>query len=149
VVPPPSELRVHFTGRLQSNKINALAPVVDVFQTIDRPSLADALGTRLPGARVLVQVNVSDEPAKGGCPPGDTATLVERCRERGLVVEGLMTVGRTGPPAEAAAGFSLLRGQCDDLGLAVCSMGMTGDLEVAVAEGATMVRVGTALFGPR
>jgi PLP dependent protein len=151
-VPPtarPFRLRVHFTGRLQSNKINALAPVIDLWQTVDRFSVADALGTRAPGAAVLVQVNVSDEPTKGGCAPADTGALVDRCRARGLLVEGLMTVGRTGDAVDAAAGFALLRSQCDALGLAVCSMGMTGDLEVAAAEGSTMIRVGTALFGAR
>jgi PLP dependent protein len=145
----PFRMRVHFTGRLQSNKINALAPVIDLWQTVDRVSLADALGRRAGGAAVLVQVNVSDEPSKGGCAPEDTAALVAHCQAVGLRVDGLMTVGRTGAPRDTAAVFALARRQCDELGLAVCSMGMSDDLEVAVAEGSTMIRVGTALFGSR
>ena len=146
---PSAAARVHFIGRLQSNKIRMLAPVVTLWQTIDRAPLADALAQRVPGARVLVQVNVSDEPAKGGCAPDAAPALVERCRALGLSVEGLMTVGRTGAPDDARPGFARLRSLCDRMGLAVCSMGMTDDLEAAVAEGATMVRVGSALFGMR
>jgi PLP dependent protein len=145
----PFSVTVHFIGRLQSNKIRQLVPVVDVFQTIDRASLIDELARRRPGARMMVQVNVSDEPQKGGCPPGDTSMLVEAARTAGLTVEGLMTVGRTGSPSDAAAGFALLRQLADRAGVRHCSMGMTDDLEAAVAEGSTMIRVGSALFGSR
>jgi PLP dependent protein len=98
---------------------------------------------------MMVQVNVSDEPQKGGCRPDDTAMLVDAARSAGLVVDGLMTVGRTGSPAQAAAGFAVLRRLADHVSVRHCSMGMTDDLEVAVAEGSTMVRVGSALFGKR
>jgi uncharacterized pyridoxal phosphate-containing UPF0001 family protein len=97
----------------------------------------------------LAQVNVSDEPQKGGCQPSEARTLVSALGDLGLDVAGLMTVGRTGDPHEARAGFATLSRLADDLGLAVRSMGMSNDLEAAVAEGATMVRVGSALFGPR
>lgn len=143
------DVRWHFIGRLQRNKVRQLASVVDVWQTVDRLSLGVEIAKRAPGARVLVQVNVSDEPQKGGCAPGETAELVARLRDAGLDVAGLMTVGRTGPPDEARVGFATLRGLADRLDLAIRSMGMSGDLEAAVAEGATMVRVGAALFGPR
>jgi len=141
--------RVHFIGRLQSNKIRSMAGVVDLWQSIDRASLVEPLAKVWPPAKVLVQVNVSDEPGKGGCAPGEVTALVARLREREVVVEGLMAVGRTGPPESARPGFRLLRALVDDLGLPTCSMGMTDDLEVAVEEGSTMVRVGSALFGPR
>ena len=97
----------------------------------------------------MVQVNVSDEPQKGGCAPGDAAGLVALARDRGLLVQGLMTVGRTGPPEAARSGFRLLRTLADEVGVRHCSMGMSEDLDVAVSEGATMVRVGTSLFGER
>jgi pyridoxal phosphate enzyme (YggS family) len=151
-VPPgarPFAVRVHFIGRLQSNKVRQLAPVVDVFQTVDRFSLVREIAQRKPGASVMIQVNVSDEPQKGGCTPDDVAPLVEHALAAGLLVDGLMTVGRTGTPEQAGQGFRLLRSVADRLGLAECSMGMTDDLEVAVAEGSTMVRVGSALFGKR
>lgn len=148
----PGELRpqAHFIGRLQSNKVRLLAPIVDVWQSVDRPSLIDALVARAPGARILVQVNATDEADKGGCRPDEVGDLVATARRGGLDVLGLMTVGPThGPPSDARAGFARVRAMCDELGLAVCSMGMSHDLEVAVGEGSTMVRVGTALFGDR
>jgi pyridoxal phosphate enzyme (YggS family) len=141
--------RVHFIGRLQSNKVRSLAQAVDLWQSIDRISLVEPLAALDPPPRVLVQVNVTDEPQKGGCAPEEVTALVARLCERGVVVEGLMAVGRTGSPDEARPGFRLLRELADDHGLAIRSMGMTDDLEVAVEEGSTMVRVGSALFGPR
>jgi pyridoxal phosphate enzyme (YggS family) len=141
--------RIHFIGRLQTNKVRHLVPFVDVWQTVDREHAATEVARRAPGATVLVQVNVSDEPQKGGCAPGETEVLVSRCRDLGLEVLGLMTVGRTGSPDDARAGFTLLATLADRLGLPERSMGMTDDLEVAVREGATMVRIGTALFGAR
>jgi pyridoxal phosphate enzyme (YggS family) len=144
---PPE--RVHFIGRLQSNKVRLLAGAVDLWQTVDRLSLGTELARRAPGARVLVQVNVTDEASKGGCRPEDAGGLITRLRDLDLAVEGVMTIGATGAPEGARPGFRLLRRIADEHGLATCSMGMTDDLEVAVEEGSTMVRVGSALFGLR
>lgn len=141
--------RWHFIGRLQRNKIRKIADVVHLWQSVDRPELAAEIAKRAPGARVLVQVDVAGIGGRGGCAPDDTAGLVGRCREAGLEVAGLMAVGAPGTPEDARPGFRLLASQAQDLGLAELSMGMTADMEVAVEEGATMVRVGTALFGPR
>ncbi len=143
------EVRWHAIGRLQRNKVRSLAGVVALWQTVDRLDLGREIAKRAPGAAVLVQVNVSEEPQKGGCAPAETADLVAALVDSGLDVAGLMTVGRTGSPDEARAGFALLRRLADDLDLSVRSMGMSGDLDAAVAEGSTMVRVGSALFGPR
>jgi pyridoxal phosphate enzyme (YggS family) len=141
---------VHFIGHLQTNKVRQLAPVVDVWQTVDRPAAVDALGRRAsPGATVFVQVNVDDEPQQGGCAPSDAPAIVEAAVDAGLDVVGLMAIGRAGGGEAARPGFRMLRSLVDELGLSECSMGMSGDLEVAVQEGSTMVRVGTALFGPR
>ena len=141
---------VHFIGRLQRNKIRQLTGIVDVWCSLDRESVIDEVGRRAPGARVLIQIDTTEDPAKGGCGLDEAAALVERARSLGLLVEGLMTVGPTGMDAEAARpGFRAVRRLVDELGLAVCSMGMTGDLTVAVQEGSTEVRVGTALFGAR
>ena len=139
----------HAIGRLQRNKVRSLAGIVGLWQTVDRTDLAAEIGRRDPGAKILVQVNVSGEPQKGGCEPSETPALVDAARQAGLAVQGLMTVGRTGLPSEARTGFATLRRLADDLELPVRSMGMSGDLESAVAEGATMLRVGAALFGPR
>jgi pyridoxal phosphate enzyme (YggS family) len=139
--------RWHFIGRLQRNKVKSLAEVVDLWHSIDRQELAEPLSRFAPGARVLVEVNLSDEPQKGGCRPEETGALVERLTGAGLVVEGLMTVpAASGDPRPVFAG---LRDLAAGLGLACLSMGMTSDFEAAIAEGATMVRVGSAIFGPR
>jgi pyridoxal phosphate enzyme (YggS family) len=143
-------VEVHFIGQLQTNKVRQLAGVVDVYETVDRARLARELAKRAPGARVLVQVDTGDEEGKGGCPLDRVDDLVAEVRALGLDLSGLMTVGPTEGGAEAARpGFRAVRALVDRYGLAVCSMGMTGDLEVAVQEGTTQVRVGTALFGPR
>lgn len=141
--------RWHVIGRLQRNKVRMLAPLVARWDSVDRLQLGKEIAKRAPGAELLVQVNVSDEPQKGGCSPGECAGLVARLRDEGLQVRGLMAVGATGAPDAARPGFALLRTLADDLDLPVRSMGMSADLEVAVAEGSTEVRVGTALFGPR
>lgn len=139
----------HFVGRLQRNKVRALAALVSVWQSIDRLALVDEVARRAPGARVLLQVDATGEPQKGGCPPAEVPTLLAAARAAGLEVAGLMAVGPTGPPNLARPAFRTVNALADDLGLAERSMGMTGDLEVAVEEGSTMVRVGTALFGRR
>ena len=141
---------VHFIGHLQSNKVKHLAPVVDVWESVDRQAAIDALERHAaPGSTVLVQVNVSGAEQQGGCPPDEAPALVASARQAGLHVAGLMAIGAAGEPAVVRPGFRLLRRLVDELGLAECSMGMTADLEVAVEEGSTMVRVGTAIFGPR
>jgi PLP dependent protein len=146
----PHRPRVDFIGRLQSNKVRQIAGVVDRWATVDRSSLADEIARRDPGGHVLVQVNAARETEKGGCHPDEVSALVAHCRERGLQVDGLMTVGpTTGRPDDALPGFRLVRRLVDDLGLSVCSMGMTGDLKQAIELGATNVRIGSALFGAR
>ncbi len=80
--PPGPRPEVHFIGRLQSRKVRALAGVVDVWQSIDRPVLVEEVARRAPGARIMVQVNVSDEPQKGGCAPGEAPALVSAARAR-------------------------------------------------------------------
>lgn len=146
----PAHPPVHFLGRLQSNKIRSLASVVSVWQSVDRVSLIDELVKRAPRARIYIQVNATDEPDKGGCALQAVAGLVDQARAGGLVVEGLMTVGPTdADPERTQAAFHTVRAAADDLELGGCSMGMSGDIELALAAGSTMVRVGTALFGER
>lgn len=143
-------VRVHFIGQLQSNKVRQLVGLVHRFESTDRTSLIDEIARRAPGAHVLVQVGTAEASGKGGCLPDEVPSLVEHATAAGLVVEGLMTVGPTeGGPEAARPGFRRVRALVDQLGLEVCSMGMSADLEVAVAEGSTEVRLGTALFGDR
>jgi PLP dependent protein len=141
------EVRWDFIGRLQRNKVRSVASIVSLWQSVDRAELVEELARRTPGARMLVQVNLAEEPQKGGCAPGEVAGLVAAGRRAGLTVEGLMTV----PPAEGdpRGCFSALREMAERLDLPQLSMGMSGDYEIAVEEGATIVRVGSAIFGPR
>lgn len=140
---------VHFIGRLQRNKVRQLAPYVGLWQSVDREPLAAEIAARAPGSAVLVQLDLSGEPGKGGCPIDGGAALVGAARGMGLDVRGLMGVGPTGPPELARAGFATLVALADELDLPVRSIGMSADLEVAVQEGSTMVRIGRDLFGPR
>jgi pyridoxal phosphate enzyme (YggS family) len=144
------DVAVHFIGQLQSNKVRQIAGIVDVYETVDRPALITEIAKRAPAAHVLIQIDTTGEPGKGGCQPADAARLVDQAATAGLVVDGLMTVGPTEGGADAARpGFRTVRRMCDDLGLTTCSMGMTDDFVVAVQEGSTRVRLGSALFGMR
>ena len=145
---PPAP-RWHFLGHVQRRKVRSIAGAVHLWQAVDRFAAGAEIAARSPGASVLVQVNVSGEAAKNGCPPDDTRSLVEELLGLGLSVGGLMAMGPTGPPEAARPGFRLVTALADELGLPERSMGMSDDLEVAVQEGATIVRVGRALFGPR
>ena len=143
-----TDVRWHFIGGLQRNKVKMLAGRVHVWHTVDRQSLVDELAKRCPAANILIQVNTTDEPQKSGCLPDEVPKLVEDARERGLDVTGLMTIGPT-DGSDPRAAFVRLRELGENEGLAELSMGMSGDYEVAVREGATMVRIGSALFGSR
>lgn len=141
----------HFIGGLQSNKVKSLVGRVAVWETMDRPKLLDELAKRSddPTAeRVYIQVNTTLEDQKSGCRPDQAAGLVEHARSLGLQVEGLMTIGPTGG-ADPRGAFDQLNKLADEIGLAQRSMGMSGDYELAVSCGATVVRIGSALFGPR
>jgi pyridoxal phosphate enzyme (YggS family) len=146
--PAAEAVRWHWVGRLQRNKVRQVADRVALWHSVDRAELGAEIARRAPGARVLAQVNTSGEDTKGGCRPAEVAALVADLRADGLDVRGLMTVAAPGPD-RAAASFRLLRTLADDLSLPERSMGMSDDLDAAVAEGATLVRVGTALFGER
>lgn len=141
---------VHFIGQLQSNKVRTVVRHAQVIQSVDRRSLVDEIARRAPGMRIMVQVVPEGEVGKGGCALAEVPALVESARSAGLEVLGLMCVAPT-VGGEAAAGphFAATRALVDRLGLGECSMGMSGDLEVAVREGSTMVRIGSALFGAR
>jgi len=142
-------VRWHFVGRIQRNKVALVADDIHLWHGVDRAAVGDTIAQRVPGAAVLVQVDVSGEPQKGGCPPDAVPRLVDHLKASGLDVRGLMAVGPAGVPQDARAGFRLVAALADELGLAERSMGMSDDLEVAVEEGATIVRIGRALLGPR
>ena len=138
----------HFLGALQRNKLPRLAPRVGVYESVASRRDAEHVASHAPGARCFVQVDVSRRPGRAGCPPEETPGVVAAAAAAGLAVEGLMCVASP-DPAAAAAEFAGLRRSADALGLEGCSMGMSGDLEAACRAGATVVRLGTALFGER
>jgi pyridoxal phosphate enzyme (YggS family) len=140
--------RWHFLGRIQRRDVRR-ATGVALWQSVDRMAAGEEIAKRWPGAAVLVQVNTTGEPQKQGCAPEDAPALVDGVRRLGLDAQGLMTIGPAGPAEGAREAFAVLAATGRSLHLRQLSMGMTDDLEVAVQEGATMVRVGRALFGPR
>ena len=149
-------LPVHFIGQLQTNKIKSLFDIVDVWQSVDRASVVTELvkrqlaRTSAGRCEILVQVNTTSEIDKGGCEPTEVEALVQQARKGGLDVTGLMTVGPTDMDSgKTRAAFRLLKQMASDMGVEQLSMGMTADVEIAVEEGSTLVRVGTALFGQR
>ena len=162
--PATAALRIewHMVGRLQRNKAALAARLFDVVESVDRPELADALARRAESERnpldVYLQVSLCGEPQKGGCDADDLPALVRHVLERpSLRLAGLMTVpAGNADPEQSRPAFRRLRELRaellrDDPTLAPLglSMGMSGDFEVAIEEGATLVRVGTALFGER
>jgi pyridoxal phosphate enzyme (YggS family) len=146
-----SDVALHLVGQLQSNKAEDAVRLFNCIHSLDRPSLVGALAKAMDraGRRIpcFVQVNIGDEPQKGGCAIADVPALLTEARGADVPVMGLMCV----PPAgiEAAPYFALLGKIADDHGLAGLSMGMSDDFETAVMLGATHVRVGSALFGAR
>jgi len=146
----PAGARWHFLGALQRNKIARLAPHVYMWHSLDSEQAALYLARHKPGAAVLVQVKVAGGPARRGLSPDQVPGLVGLARRSGLDVPGLMVVGRAAsPPDELRSTFAMVAQLARSLGLSELSMGMSDDFELAVAEGATIVRLGRALFGDR
>jgi len=139
----------HFIGRLQRRKVRQLAGIVKVWQSVDSKPLLEEIAKRDPGARVLVQVNLSDDLGRGGATSEEAPDLVGYGRDIGLDVAGLMAIAPIGHVEEARRGFRTVAQVAAELRLAEVSTGMSDDFEIAVEEGSTMVRIGSALFGAR
>ena len=146
------EAELHMIGALQSNKAGEAVELFDVIQTLDRPKLAQALAKEMARQgrrpRLFVQVNTGEEPQKAGIAPGGLPDFLALCQgELGLGIEGLMAI----PPEDEdiALHAALLAKLARRHGLPGVSIGMSGDYEAAIAFGATLVRVGTAIFGAR
>ncbi len=149
------DIELHMVGQLQSNKAGDAVELFDCIHSLDRPSLVKALAKAMDKADkrmpCFVQVDVGEEPQKGGCPVGDLPALLETARAADIPLAGLMCVPPSG--IEPAPFFALLGKLADDNGFDQLSMGlsmgMSGDFETAIMLGATHVRVGSALFGAR
>jgi PLP dependent protein len=154
----PAGVEWHLIGHLQTNKVKFIEGRFQMVQSVDRAGLAETLDARLQSPLdVLVEVNVAEEPQKTGASPADVAAVAGAVQgARHLRLRGLMTVAPMVPDPEAVRSvFRQLRALRDDMSqrlgvaLPVLSMGMTDDYAIAVEEGATMLRLGRALFGPR
>jgi len=149
------DIQWRFIGHLQRNKIKLIEHARATVDTVDSVRLAEALSARAAASgrdvEVLLQVNVGGEAQKSGCTPDEVPRLAEAVRALpGVALRGLMTVAPHLDDLEAIRPFfATLRGLAEAQGLAELSMGMTHDLEPAVEEGATILRIGTAIFGPR
>jgi pyridoxal phosphate enzyme (YggS family) len=148
------DLRFRFIGALQRNKVKMLLPQAQVIETLASLDAARTISGRAAAlgidAHALVQVNVSAEPQKSGVAPAALAGLLHAMAGLAhLSIDGLMAIPAAADPAAARASYAELRRLRDAAGLRELSMGMSDDLEIAIAEGATSVRVGTAIFGPR
>ncbi len=146
------DVELHLIGPLQSNKAAQAVALFDVIQTVDRAKIAAALAQEMKqqgkSPRLLVQVNIGQEGQKAGIAPGKTEALIASCKsDYRLTITGLMCI----PPVDSSPKqyFSDLAGLARELGLPEISMGMSSDFEAAIKEGATLVRVGSAIFGAR
>ena len=147
------DIELHLIGPLQTNKLKAALDLFHTIQTVDRPSLRDKLLTMkqqnpeqsMP--ELYIQVNIGDEPQKSGISTKEAPNFIEETRAMGLSIKGLMAI----PPMGVLATpyFALLKKLADQYGITELSMGMSGDYDKAITVGATLVRVGSALFGER
>ncbi len=154
-------LKVHFIGQLQTNKLKYVCGKTELIQSVDRPELAALLQSRAASMgvaqNILLQVNIGNEPQKGGVPPEDCIAFAEKLAEcSNLRVSGLMCVppdceGEAVRPyfRKMRALYEAMRQAFPALPISLLSMGMSHDFEIAIQEGATMVRIGSALFGKR
>jgi pyridoxal phosphate enzyme (YggS family) len=147
-----ADIELHLIGPLQSNKARQAVALFDAIETVDRDKIAAELAKEIArqgkAPKLYVQVNTGSEPQKAGIEPAEAVAFVARCREtHGLAIEGLMCI----PPIEENPGphFALLERLARQASLAKLSMGMSSDYKLAVAFGATCVRVGSAIFGTR
>ena len=145
------DLKLHLIGGLQTNKVRDAVALFDVIESVDRVELAEKLAAEIKkqgrNPSCFVQVNTGEEPQKSGVAPNAAAALVEKCRALGLNVVGLMCI----PPAddEPSPHFAFLKKLARQSGVKELSMGMSADYPLAIQQGATFVRIGTALFGQR
>ena len=145
------DVEVHLLGPLQTNKARQAMELFEAIHSLDRPKLANTLARlaqelgKCPD--LFIQVNTGEEPQKAGILPADADAFIQECRALDLPIVGLMSI----PPAdeEASLHFALLRKIAERNGVEGLSMGMSGDFERAIAQGATHVRVGSAIFGAR
>lgn len=148
-VPIPGALQTHFIGRIQRNKVRKIAEVVDLWHSVSRPEVLAELAKRCDRPRALIQVAAAGDPSKDGVAPGDVESMLDTAQAHGVDVLGLMTIGVHGDAPRSRQSFVEVARLADTFGLAERSMGMSGDYRDALEAGATMLRLGSLLFGQR
>ncbi len=143
------DARLHFIGRIQRNKVRKIADAVDLWHSVDRIEIVDEIAKRSPGAPILLQVQPSGDETKAGFVAEEIESVLAYAVDAELDVRGLMTMGVHGDEAATRQTFDRVTALADRLDLAERSMGMSGDRLAALGAGSTMLRVGSALFGPR
>jgi pyridoxal phosphate enzyme (YggS family) len=140
---------VHFMGRIQRNKVRKIADHVDLWHSVARPEILSEIAKRRPSPRVLIQVRPYGDESKDGVGPEALEEMLSVGEEQGVDVAGLMTIGVLGDPDATRASFIEVNRLADEYGLVERSMGMSGDYRDALSAGATMLRLGSVLFGDR
>jgi len=146
---PDDRPTIHFIGRIQRNKVRKVIDDVALWHSVARPEILTELGKRRPGARALLQLSVADDPTKDGITGAEIPSMLEVAEAADVRVEGFMTIGVQGDAAASAAAFHEVDRLAEAHGVAERSMGMSNDWRDAAAAGATLLRLGSVLFGPR
>ena len=145
----PDDVRVHFIGRIQRNKVRRIADRVVLWHSVARPEIVREIAARADAAEILIQVRPIDDPTKDGVSPAELPAMLAIAGELGVSVRGLMTIGVHGDPVATREVFAKTRALASEHALEELSMGMSDDYLLALEEGSTMLRLGTVLFGPR
>ncbi len=148
-LPLPDGTRAHFIGRIQRNKVRKVASAVHLWHSVSRPEVVVEIAKRSNEPRILIQVAAAGDTTKDGITPGELESMLEVARDHEVEVAGLMTIGVLGDHERTVQSFVDLNRLAEENDLRERSMGMSGDYRDALAQGATMLRLGSALFGPR
>ena len=145
----PADVDVHFIGRIQRNKVRRIVDRVSLWHSVARPEVIDEIGRRAEDVNVLIQIRPEGDPSKEGIAAEDLESTLARAHDAGVIVRGLMTMGVFGDDSATRTAFARTRRLAERFDLAEISMGMSDDYRLALDEGATILRLGTILFGPR
>jgi len=139
----------HMIGRIQRNKVRKLSETVDLWHSVDREELIAEISKHKSDSKILIQVDMNDRHEQGGCSPENVPNLIEFASDKGVKVEGLMTIGVDHDIEATKNIFAELAKLSKKMGLKEISMGMSNDFEIAIDYGATILRVGRSIFGER
>ncbi|MBL89441.1 MAG: YggS family pyridoxal phosphate-dependent enzyme [Actinobacteria bacterium] len=146
---PSDKVIWHMIGNIQRNKVKKLSGIIELWHSVYRMEIIEEISKFKQDSKILIQVDMHKRYEQGGCSPEEVSSLVESATERGLNVQGLMTIGLNQNIEETKKTFASLSKLSESLGLKEISMGMSDDFEIAIDHGATILRLGRAIFGER